>query len=95
MKTFIYTFLEEEIIFYCQNIEILNMILYIFSILNYPVNDINYYDYIVSVSLNDYLSGYSMFVDKPFSSMIGVNATYNKEIELKKKQKKIIFCFRY
>ncbi len=91
MKTFIYTFLEEEIIFYCQNIETLNMILYIFSILNYPVNDINYYDYIVSVSLNDYLSGYSMFVDKPFSSMIGVNATYNKEIELKKKKKKLYF----
>ncbi len=91
LKTFICTFLEEEIVFYSENIETLNMIMYIFSILNYPVNDINYYQYILSVSANDYKNGNSMFTDKPFSSMIGVNSQFNIEIEKKKRTEKFYF----
>ena len=91
LKTFICTFLEEEIVFYSENIETLNMIMYIFSILNYPVNDINYYQYILSVSANDYRNGNSMFTDKPFSSMIGVNSQFNIEIEKKKRTEKFYF----
>ena len=91
LKTFICTFLEEEIVFYSDNIETLNMIMYIFSILNYPVNDTNYYYYILSVSQNDYINGNSMFTDKPFSSMIGVNSQFNIELEKGKKKDKFYF----
>ena len=90
LKTFICTFLEEEIVFYSENIETLNMLMYIFSILNYPVNDITYYQSILSVSSNDYIIGNSMFTDKPFSSMMGVNSQFDIETEKQKEQKNFI-----
>ena len=91
LKTFICTFLEEEIVFYSENIETLNMLMYIFSILNYPVNDITYYQSILSVSSNDYIIGNSMFTDKPFSSMMGVNSQFDIETEKKKRTEKFYF----
>ena len=50
MQVFFVTFLENDIIFYSANLEILNIVLYIFSNFNYPCNDSIYFWHIVSVS---------------------------------------------
>ena len=79
VEVFIFTFLENDIIFYSQNIEILNTIMFIFSNLNYPLNDSIYFWHILSVSINNFLLGNSTFVGKTFSSMIGINSAYSPE----------------
>ena len=79
---FIFTFLEIDIIFYSQNIELLNIIMFIFSNLNYPLNSECYYWDIFSVSFDYYNKGTNM-MNKPFSTIIGIAESYdsNKIIE--------------
>ena len=77
VEVFIFTFLENDILFYSQNIEILNTIMYIFSNLNYPLNDTIYFWHVVSVSIKNFLTGNSTFVGKTCSTMIGINTLYD------------------
>lgn len=76
VEVFCLTTLESEIVFFSENLEMLNMIMYIFSILNYPCNDSNYFWHIVSVSKYDYLNESNCFVVKGGSFILGVNASY-------------------
>ena len=43
IEVFFFTFLENDIIFYSQNLDVLNLVMYIFSNLNYPCNDSIYF----------------------------------------------------
>jgi len=77
VELFIFTFLEQDIYFFSQNIEILNTIMYIFSMLSYPLNDSIYYWNIVSLSFEDgFINGNSKFSGATYTSMIGINCTY-------------------
>ena len=77
IEVFIFTFLEQDIIFYSSQPELLNMVMFIFSNLNYPFNDSIYYWHILSVSLDDFMNGTSRFVGKTCSSIIGILDEYN------------------
>ena len=79
VEVFIFTFLENDILFYSQNIELLNTIMFIFSNLNYPLNDTIYFWHILSVSINNFLSGNSTFVGKTCSTIIGINTSYSPD----------------
>ena len=77
VELFFFTFLEIDIYFFSQNIEILNTIMYIFSILNYPLNDSIYYWNILSLSFEDgFIKGNSKFSGATYTSMIGINSAY-------------------
>ena len=77
VELFIFTFLEIDVYFFSQNIEILNTIMYIFSMLSYPLNDSIYYWNIVSLSFEDgFINGNSKFSGATYTSMIGINCTY-------------------
>ena len=79
LEIYILTFLEQKMLFFSQNLEILNLIMYIMFILNYPCNDSIYFWHIVSVSIND-LTEENRFVGKVMDSLLGVNATYEDSI---------------
>ena len=74
---FIITFLEKEIIFFSSNLEELNLFIYTFLILNFPLNDSQYYWFCVSVSKDSYFKRESPFVEKVFSSLLGINNEFN------------------
>ena len=82
VEVLIFNLLECEMLFFSKNIEVLNLVMYIISSLSYPCNDSIYLWHIVSVSKNEIVNqtGNSQFVGRPFSSMLGVNCTYNPEI---------------
>ena len=79
LKIYVLTFLEQSIIFFSSNLELLNIIMYIMYVLNYPCNDSTYFMHIVSV--NKYsLIDENKFVGKFISSLLGVHSSYNKNI---------------
>ena len=85
LQVFIFSFLEHDIIFYSKNEEHLNMVMYIFSNLNYPFNDSIYYWQILSVSLDDFLNGDSPFVGKTCSTLTGILNEYDSGYDLTSK----------
>ena len=85
IEVFIFSFLEHDIIFYSARPEILNMVMYIFSNLNYPFNDSIYYWHILSVSKDSFMSGTSTFVGKTSSTLTGILNPYDPEILTTKK----------
>ena len=84
-EVFIFSFLEQDIIFYSERPEILNMIIYIFSNLNYPFNDSIYYWHLLSVSKENFMSGTSTFVGKTCSTLIGILGQYDPDLLTTKK----------
>ena len=80
IEVFIFTFLEHDIIFYSTRPEVLNMVMFIFSNLNYPFNDSIYYWHILSVSLQSFMTGSSDFVGKTCSSLVGILNEYKPEV---------------
>jgi hypothetical protein len=79
LEIYLFTFLEQKMLFFSQNLELLNMIMYIMFLLNYPCNDSIYFWHIVSVSIND-LTADNKFVGKVMDSLLGVNASYDESI---------------
>ena len=79
LEIYLFTFLEQKMLFFSQNLEILNMVMYIMFLLNYPCNDSIYFWHIVSVSLKDFTAD-NRFVGKVMDSLIGVNTTYVESI---------------
>jgi hypothetical protein len=75
LEIYLFTFLEISIIFFCSDLELLNMIMFIMFVLNYPCNDSPYYWHIVSVSENNFV-GENQFVRKFMVSFIGVHHAY-------------------
>ena len=66
-------------IFFCSNLELLNMVMFIMFVLNYPCNDSPYFWHIVSISKDDFIED-NKFVGKIIASMLGVNTMYSDEI---------------
>ena len=79
LEVYILTFLEQSILFFSSNLEILNIIMYIMFLFNYPLIDSVYYWHIVSVSKNDIVEE-NKFVGKPTAYLLGINTTYNESI---------------
>ena len=80
LQIYILTFLEQKMLFFSQNLEILNMVMYIMFLLNYPINDSVYFWHIVSVSINDFHEE-NRFVSQVMDSLLGVNALYDDRID--------------
>ena len=85
IEVFIFSFLEQDIIFYSSRPEFLNTVMYIFSNLNYPFNDSIYYWHICSVSLESFMNSSSSFVGKTCSTLTGILEDYNPEVYTTKK----------
>jgi hypothetical protein len=71
-----YTFLEKDVIFFSENIELLSLTINTYQNLNFPLNDQTYYYINTSVSYENYKRGNSNFVGSVFTSMIGINDRY-------------------
>ena len=80
IEIYLMTFLEQSALFFCSNLEILNMVMYIMYILNYPCNDSNYFWHIVSVSKNNIVEE-NRFVGKVMATLLGVNSYYDDSID--------------
>ena len=80
LEIYILTFLEQSILFFSSNLEILNTIMYIFYMFNYPCNDSTYFWHIVSVGKNNLVEE-NKFVGKIMMSLLGVNSAYNESID--------------
>ena len=80
VEVFIFSFLEHDIIFYSSRPEILNMVMYIFSNLNYPFNDSIYYWHVLSVDQDSFMNGTSTFVGKTCSTLTGILNEYDSTI---------------
>ena len=80
IEVFIFSFLEHDIIFYSTRPDVLNMLMFIFSNLNYPLNDSIYYWHILSVSLNSFMTGNSTFVGKTCSTITGILNEYIPDV---------------
>ena len=83
VEIFIYSLLECEMVFFSKNLEMLNIMMYLISVLSYPSNDTMYLWHIVSVDKEEIINPncYSKFVGKPFASMIGINCEFDESIE--------------
>lgn len=72
IQAFIFIFLEYDIILYSNQPKIVNLIMFIFSNLNYPFNNSKYYSHILSVSMENLIIGKTSFKDIQSPYMIGV-----------------------
>ena len=80
LEIYLLTIIEQSLLFFSSNLEILNIIMYIMYILNYPCNDSTYFWHIVSVSKNNLVED-NKFVGKIMVSLLGVNSSYDESID--------------
>ena len=80
IEIYVLTFLEQSILFFSANLELLNTIMYIMYMFNYPCNDSTYFWHIVSVGKNNLIEE-NKFVGKLFVSLLGVNCSYDSSID--------------
>ena len=73
---FLYTFLEKDVIFFSNNIELLSLTINSYQNLNFPLNDEKYYFINACVSYDNYVKGNSTFVGSAFTTMVGINGQY-------------------
>ena len=78
IEIFILSMIEQSMLFFCSNLEILNMTMFILFVLNYPCNDSPYFWHIVSISKNNFDED-NKFVGKVMTSMLGVNTLYTDD----------------
>ena len=75
---FIYMFLEKDVLFFSKDIEFLTLTINAYLNLSFPLNDEKYYFIGCAISLDDYINGKSNFGAKGFSSIIGINDSFDK-----------------
>ena len=80
IEIYLYTVLEQSILFFSSNLEILNLVMFIFYSFNYPCNNSTYFWHIVSISNKD-LNEENRFVGQIMSSMLGVSCEYDESID--------------
>lgn len=80
LQIYVLTFLEQNLLFFSSNLEILNVVMYIMYMFNYPCNDSTYFWHIVSVGKNNLVEE-NKFVGKIMLSLLGVNCTYDPSID--------------
>ena len=76
INIFLFTFLEQNVIFFSQDIEYLSLTLNSYANFNYPLNDAEYFYNIGAISLKDFQNDESQFGIKNFTSIIGINNRY-------------------
>ena len=74
--TFLYTFLEKDVLFFSKDIEYLSVTLNAYLNLNFPLNDEKYYFIGAPISFDDFSNGNSEFGLKNYTSIIGINDQY-------------------
>ena len=74
---FFYTFLEKDVIFFSKDLEFLSLTINSYLNLNFPLNDEKYYFNNVTVSYDNYINQNSSFVGSTFTTIIGINDSYN------------------
>ena len=79
IEIFLLTVVEQSILFFSSNLEILNMVMFIMYSLNYPCNNSTYFWHIVSISKND-LNEENRFISQIMTSLLGVNVSYDESI---------------
>ena len=78
---FFYTFLEKDVIFFSKDLEFLSLTINSYLNLNFPLNDEKYYFNNVSVSFDNYVNQNSTFVGSTFTTVIGINDSYNQKYQ--------------
>ena len=78
---FLYTFLEKDVLFFSKNIELLSLTINSYLNLNFPLNDEKYYFINACVSYDNYINGNSTFVGSTFTTIIGINDSYNPKYQ--------------
>jgi hypothetical protein len=78
---FLYTFLEKDVLFFSKNLEFLSLTINSYLNLNFPLNDEKYYFINASVSYENYVNENSTFVGSPFTTIIGINDSYNQKYQ--------------
>ena len=78
IKIYILTFIEIDLLFFSPDLEKLNMTMFIYYILNYPLTDTNYLWHIKSISKDKLDEG----DDTMNTSMRGVNTAFSHDLEL-------------
>ena len=81
IQVFLFTFFEIDILFYSGNLELLNLLMYIFSNLNYPCNDSIYFWHVLSVSIKSFMNSTGSFTGKTSSTIIGINQEYDPRVK--------------
>ena len=84
---FLYTFLEKDVLFFSKDIEFLSLTINSYLNLNFPLNDEKYYFINACVSYNNYISGNSTFVGSTFTTIIGINDSYNQKYQIESMNK--------
>ena len=79
---FLYTFLEKDVLFFSKDIELLSLTINSYLNLNFPLNDEKYYFINACVSYNNYINGNSTFVGSTFTTIIGINDSYNPKYQI-------------
>ena len=80
LEIYVLTFLEQSLLFFSSNLELLNTIMYIMYMFNYPCNDSVYFWHIVSVGKHNLVEE-NKFVGKIMVSLLGVNCAYDPSID--------------
>ena len=80
LEIFFVAIIEQKILFFSSNLELLNMVMFIIYVLNYPCNDTLYFWHIVSVSPDNFVDE-NEFVGKTTPTLLGVNTAYNDELD--------------
>jgi hypothetical protein len=79
IEIYILSIIEQSMLFFSSNLEILNMVMFIMFVLNYPCNDSPYFWHIVSISKDNFDED-NKFVGKVMTSMLGVNVSYTEDM---------------
>ena len=78
---FLYTFLEKDVLFFSKDLEFLSLTINSYLNLNFPLNDEKYYFINACVSYDNYVNGNSTFVGSTFTTVIGINDSYNQKYQ--------------
>ena len=73
INIFLFSFLEQNIIFFSEDIEYLSLTINSYANLNYPLNDAQYFYNMGVISLDSFQNDNSIFGIKSFSSIIAIN----------------------
>ena len=80
IEIFLITFIEQSILFFSSDLEILNMVMFIMYSLNYPLNNSTYFWHITSIPKSE-LNEENRFVSQIMTSLLGVYSSYDETID--------------
>ena len=80
IKILFFQVLEFDMIFFSENLELLNIIMYITSKLTFPFDNNNYSKNIYSISKEALKNNRTFFINQPFRSILGINSKYDPSL---------------